>query len=74
MTAGRARVISRGNRTRLSDYCDHYRRASARRWRFGDRRRYCAANTNGTLTVVVPLDAGNCQLRTFDPMQPASPR
>jgi len=35
---------------------------------------YCAANTNGTLTVVAPLDAGNCQLLTRLVMQLANPR
>jgi hypothetical protein len=35
---------------------------------------YCAANTNGTFTVVVPLDLGNCQLRTLLEMQFANPR
>ena len=36
--------------------------------------RHWAANTNGTLTVVVPLDAGNCQPRTRAAIQFDSPR
>lgn len=35
---------------------------------------YCAAKTKGTLTVVCPLDAGNCQPRTRRAMQLARPR
>lgn len=35
---------------------------------------YCAANTNGTLTVVDPLEAGKRQLRTLLEIQLASPR
>ena len=36
--------------------------------------RYCAANTNGTFTVVAPDDGGNDQLRTRLSMQVAKPR
>ncbi len=35
---------------------------------------YCAAKTNGTFTVVTPLDAGNRQPRTRDAMQLERPR
>ncbi len=35
---------------------------------------YCAANTNGTFTVVVPLERGNDQVCTRRSMQLARPR
>ena len=35
---------------------------------------HCAANTNGTLTVVSPLEAGNRHARTRLVMQLARPR
>jgi hypothetical protein len=35
---------------------------------------YWAAKTNGTLTVVVPLEAGNCHPRTRAAMQRDKPR
>ena len=75
MNERRANVGNRGsqNRTRLTSYCD---RVGGDRFSAGALcipRRYWAANTNGTLTVVAPLEAGKCQARTRLVMQRESP-
>lgn len=74
--------MSPGNRTRLMRDFDHAAHLRVRGVRLLATQilgvcaaiAHWAAKTNGTLTVVVPLDAGNCQPRTRLWMQPASPR
>jgi len=79
MTATRRKVTSAANRTRLKADCDHARRENPFRraclcQALATKRAYCATNTNGTFTVVVPDDGGNCQPRTRDAMQFDNPR
>ena len=62
------------NRTRLTSYCDRAGGDSGLRRRAPKPTGYCAANTNGTFTVVCPLEAGKRQRRTRLVMHRANPR
>jgi len=76
MTARPFRAIGWAHRTRLTSPTTAPALAPARAfpWNSFQPLGYCAAKTNGTLTVVVPLEAGNCQPRTRAAMQLERPR